>query len=254
MIFTTDSGCTFNCTEAQAQTLETLCEIIKGGIGTIHGYVSTSNRVTPEVSDIQFITAFSIKNLYKRKIAALEGLLYEDVAAAAEANDKVAALSESDRVALFEQRKQSEIDSMQKSLDGDRSDAHRQAHDRCYCNVGQGVKIHYITESESYIDDDGKTRKRKVPVLTNGLPTADSIMLSILELNRTIIQKGEYKKVNSGASVLMKNAMLKALNLRSIGIKTLSLKHDNFDRLVVSRHTLLAEDFSNIPDDILEAA
>lgn len=254
MIYNTDSGCTFNCTEAQADSLDKLCKIIKGGIGTVHGYVSTSNRVTPEVADIQFLTAFSVNQLYRRKIAALESLTFEDVDPYATVNEKVVALNRADRKALFEHRKDAEIASMQKTLDGVREDSHRQAHDRCYCYVGQGVKIHYVTESEKYTDEDGVKRTRKVPVLTNGLPTADSIMLTILELNRTVKQEGEYKKVNSGVSVLIKNAMMKALNLRSISIKTLSLKQDNFESLVVSRKKFLAEDFSNIPDDILEAA
>jgi len=253
MIYNTDSGCTFNCTEAQAATLDELCTIIKGGIGTVHGYTSTSNRVEPEVSDIQFLTAFSVTQLYKRKIAALESLEFSEVDKYAITEPKVAELSQDQREALFEQRKQSEIDSMQKTLDGNRSDAYREAHDRCYCYVGQGVKIHYVTESEKFVEG-GKTLTRKVPVLTDGLPTADSIMLSILELNRTVTKKGEYKKVNSGASVLIKNAMLRALNLKSISIKTLSLKQDNFESLVVSRKTFLAEEFSNIPDDILKVA
>ena len=253
--YTTSTGCLFNCTQEQADSLDKLSQIIKGGIGTVHDYVSTSNRETPEVSDIQFITAFSIENLYKRKIAALEGLAYADIEDSLSDNEKVQKLSEADRIALFEQRQESEIASMQKTLDGDRSDAHRQAHDRCYCYVGQGVKVHYVTEDEKYTADDGKTKTRKVPVLAeNGLPTANSIMLSILELSRTVKEKGEYKKVNSGASVLIKNAMVRALNLRSISMKTLSLKGDNFSKLVVSRKTMLAEEFSNIPSDILEAA
>jgi hypothetical protein len=254
MIYTTDSGCTFNATEAQAATLDKLTTVIKGGIATVHDYVATSGRVTPEVSDINFITAFSVENLYKRKLAALQSLSYNDVKDAAESNDKVKALSHTDRVSLFEGRKVQEIASLEKTLSGDRSDAHRQAHDRCYCYVGQGVKVHYVTESQKYTAEDGSTKTRKVPVLTNGIPTADSIMLTILELGRTVKQKGEYKVVNSGASVLIKNAMLRALNLRSIGLKTLSLKGDNFSSLSISRQTFLAEEFSNIPADILEAA
>lgn len=254
MLYITESGCEFNCTEAQAKTLDSLCDVIKGGIGTIHGYTATSGRTVPEVADLQFITAFSTENLYKRKAAALEGLNYSDIAEFAERSEKVSMLSQDEREQLFETRKAQELNSLQTTLSGDRSDAHRQGHDRCYCYVGKGVKVHYITEDEKYTAEDGKTKKRKVPVLTDGLPTVDSIMLTILELNRTVKQKGVYKPVNSGASVLVKNAMLKALNLRSIGLKTLSLKHDNFESLVVSRKTLLAEEFSNIPDDILEAA
>jgi len=249
-VFTTESGDKFRCTQTQADTLEKLKDVIHGGIGTVHGYTATSGRIVPETSDIQFITHFSVARLYERKAAALESLTYDDVAEFAERNEKVSALSHDERVELFEQRKEQELASIQKSLDGDRSDNYRQAHDRCYVRIGKGVKVHFRTYDEKYVDEDGKKRKRKMPELVGGLPVAESIMLDILELNRKVIQKGEYKPVNSGASVLIKNAMHKGLNSRSVGLKTLSLKEDNFDSLVVSRKTFLAEEFENIPDDL----
>lgn len=252
-VYTTDNGDKFRCTQEQADTLNKLKDIIAGGIGTVHGYVSTSDRTKPEKADIQFITHFSTERLYERKAAALRELSYDDIAEFAEKNPKVQALSSDERVALFETRREQELASIQKTLDGDRSDNYRQAHDRCYVHIAKGIKIHLRTFNEDYTDG-GVKKKRKAPELIAGLPVAESIMLSILELNRTVIEPGEYKIVNSGASVLIKNAMLRGLNSRSVGLKTLSLKADNFDSLVVSRKTFLAEEFSQIPADLFLSA
>lgn len=246
-IFTTEAGEKFRCTQAQADTLEKLKGIIAGGIGTVHGYVSTSGRVKPETADIQFITHFSVERLYERKAAALRELSYADIADIAERQPKIQVLSQDEREALFEERKAQELASLEKTLEGDRSDNHRQAHDRVYCHIAKGVKIHFRTSYD-------KALKKKMPELVAGLPVAESIMLTILELNRTVTEPGEYKVVNSGASVLIKNAMLSGLNSRSVGIKTLSLKEDNFDSLVVSRKTFLAEEFESIPADLFKTA
>ena len=80
---------------------------------------------------------------------------------------------------------------MNTTLSGDRSDSHRAGHDRCYAHVADGVKVNFVTEK----DKDGLMQ----PVLTDGLPTAASIMVSYLEINRTTRKEGEYKVVNSGA-------------------------------------------------------
>lgn len=242
VIFESDSGCRFRCTEAQRETLEKLQKIVRGGIGTVHGYVMTSGRTVPEKADIQFLTAFSTKRLYERKLAALESITFEEVAPNLTA-PKLAALTEAERRSTFDDRKQKEIDSLRKSIDGtDRSDAHRQAHDRCYCEIGPGVKVHYRTEK----DVDGI----KQPVLINDLPVVESIMLTIIEIKRSVIEPGEYKKVNSGAPVLTSNAIKRTMNLRSTNLKTLSLKEDNFDSLVVDHNTFLPEHVEGIPSDL----
>lgn len=243
VVFESESGCKFRCTEAQQETLRKLETIVKGGIGTVHGYVSKSGRVTPEKADIQFLTAFSTERLYERRIAALQGITYDAILDKLPLqNPKLATLTEAQRRDVFNTRRQTEIDNMQQSLDGDRSDARRQAHDRCYCNIGQGVKVHYRTEK----DDDGL----KQPVEINGLPVVESIMLTILEIKRKVVEPGEYKKVNSGAPVLISNAIKSAMNLRSVGIKTLSLKEDNFDRLVLDKTEFLPEQVEAIPADL----
>jgi hypothetical protein len=49
----------------------------------------------------------------------------------------------------------------------------------------------------------------------------------------------------------MSNAISKALNKRSVGLKFLSLKEGNFERLIVARKSYLPEDVAGIPADIL---
>lgn len=241
-IFEAPDGTKFRCTTVQAETLNALTDIVKGGIGTVHGYTMTSGRTKPEKADIQFITAFSVEKLYQRKLAALEGITFEDVREQASEQEKISMLTESEQVDIFNARREMEMASLRKSLSGDRSDARRQAHDRCYCHIGPGVKVHYRTTK----NEDGI----RVPEVIAGLPVAESIMLSILEINRKVIEPGEYKTVNSGAPVLMSNVIKKALNMRSLSMKTLSLKEDNFDSLVVSRKSFLPEDVKQIPADL----
>ena len=253
-IYTNEQGEKFRCTQAQADTIEKLKTIIAGGIGTVHGYMSTSERIVPEVSDMQFITNFSIQRLYERKIAALRELTFEDIKDFIPDVPKVQVLSEAERIDLFNDRREKEIASMEKTLDGDRSDNYRQAHDRVYCHVDKGLKVHFHTVKEDYIDAVGKKKKRSVPELIGGLPVAKSINLMVLVLNKTVIQKGEYVKRDSGAPVLIGNAIQRGLNSRSVSVKSLSLQEDNFSSLVVSRKTFLAEEFESIPADLFIAA
>jgi len=245
VIHETESGCRFRCTKAQSETIDRLETINKGGIGTVHGYTATSRRVTPETSDIQFLTAFSTERLYERKLKALDRITFDDVKDTLPMdNPKLSVLTEAKLRQTFDDRKAKEMESLQKTLDGDRSDAHRQGHDRCYCDVGQGIKVHYRTEKDS----DGLSQ----PVLVNGLPVVNSIMLKVLFIKKTVTVPGEYKTVNSGAPVLVSKAIEKTMNLRSVGIKTLALKEDNFDRLVVDRKEFLAEDVEGIPASLFE--
>lgn len=249
-VYTTDSGDKFRCTTEQAATLESLKGVVAGGIGTVHDYQSVSGRTVPEIATIQFITHFSTARLYERKIAALRELDYSDIAQFAEGNDKILALSESERVELFNTRRDAEIASMEKTLEGDRSDNRRQAHDRMFCDIAKGIKVHFHPVKEKYTDADGKKKTRTVPEIVAGLPVAKSINLSVLVLNKTVSQKGEYVVRDSGAPVLISNAIQRGLNSRSVGLKTLSLKEDNFSSLVVSRKTFLAEEFKQIPSDL----
>lgn len=242
-ILTDLNGQKFRATAEQAEALESLSVARQGGIATVYGYVATSGRVKPTVYDAQLITRFSVENLYKRKMAALSDLRFSDVKEFIDADPVLSKLSETELLTIFNTRKAKEVDSMNTTLSGDRSDAHRQGHDRCYARVTDGIKVHFVTEKV-----DGIMQ----PVLTDGLPTVASIMVACLELNRNVREPGEYKVVKSGAPVLMSNAIAKVLNSRSVGLKFLSLKEGNFERLIVARKSYLPEDVQRIPSDILK--
>lgn len=238
------NGRKFRCTEQQAKTLDELSNIQRGGIGTVHSYVSTSGRVEPETADIQFITAFSLERLYERKIAALQGLNVDEVidSDAVQNDPKLSVMSRDELAEIFVTRRDMEIASMQRTLDGERNDARRQAHDTFYVRVAPSIKVHLQT----FKNDQGETELE----LVGGLPVAKSIMVDFIEIKRNVVQEGEYKVVNSGAPVRMSKAIQKVLNTRSTKMKRLSLKEDNFDRLVVSRKEFLPEDVQGIPSEL----
>lgn len=243
LILTDLDGKQFRATQQQADALASLSVARAGGLATVYGYVATSGRVKPEIANLTILTRFSTTRLYERKAVALADITFSAVRDAIAKVPKLAALSEVKAIELFNSCKAKMTESMGKTLDGDRSDAHRQGHDRCYARVADGVKVHYDTVKDS----DGLMQ----PVLTDGLPTVKSIMVHYLQISKEVTEKGEYKVVNSGEKVLMDNIIEAQLNTRSVGLKTLSLKEDNFDRLVVARKTYLPEDVSSIPSDIL---
>ncbi len=242
VILTDLDGKQFRATPQQRDALETLTVARAGGLATVYGYVATSGRVKPETADLTILTRFSTGRLYERKSLALSDITFSQVRDAIAKVPKLAALKEQDAVKLFNDCKAKMVDSMSKTLDGDRSDAHRQGHDRCYARVADGIKVHYDT-----VKVDGIMQ----PVLTDGLPTVKSIMVHYLQISKTVREAGEYKVVNSGEKVLMDGVIESQLNAKSVSLKTLSLKEDNFDRLVVARKTYLPEDVSSIPADIL---
>lgn len=231
-------------TPAQVTALDSLSEMQGGGCAALHGYKPTTGYVDSPVLDIQMLTRFSYTKLIERKRTALEGIAFSDVQDAILRNPKLSALSVTKANEVFETRKQMELDSIERTLSGDRSDAHRQGHDRCYATFAGGIKGHLVTEK----DDDGLMQ----PVTLNGTPILKNIMVSYLELNRKVVTEGVRKTVNSGAAVLMGNAIKSLLNKRSVGYKTASLKDDNFDSLVMSKTEFLPEDVAPNVLDLLK--
>lgn len=225
-------------TAQQAETLEALVQTRKGGFARVYGYKPTSDWDTSPVQDIVAITRFSTEKLYERKIKAINALGFNDVKAAIAKTPKLAALSLAAQEALFNERKAMEVDSMATTLDGDRSDARRQGHDRCYLHLAEGVKVNYDT----FKDTAGLMQ----PVLTDGFPTVASIMLSYLENSKVTRVEGVRKVVNSGAPKLMSNAINGVLNKKSVAIKFMSLKEDNFERLVIDGEVVLCEDVAGL--------
>ena len=222
----------------QADTLEALTLTRKGGFARIYGYKPASNYEVSPVQDIVMVTRFSTEKLYERKRKALESITFADVLPAINKEPKLKALTLVELEALFNERLQGEIESLTKTLDGDRSDAHRQGHDRCYLHLAEGVKVNYVTEKGK----DGLMH----PVLTDGFPTVASIMLTYLENSKVTRVEGVKKVVNSKPPKLMSNAIESVLNKRSVGIKTASLKEDNFERLVIDNEVVLREDVAGL--------
>lgn len=231
----------FRCTVAQAEALDRLSALNKGGIGSVIGYKPTSNLAKGgrvPVHNLQIITRFDTAKLYDRKRKALEAITFADVAEDVAKAPKLKALSVEACLKQFNDSKAAAIESLTKTLDGDRSDAHRQGHDRCYIKVADGVKINLVTEKVDGLEQ---------PVLTEGLPTLAAILLPYIELKKTVVSEGDYHVANSGPKVLMDNVIKTKLNSRSVGYKTLSLKADNFTSLNVSKQTFT-------PTDLAESA
>lgn len=236
---TADDGRTVKMTAAQAQAVKTLNASRKGGCAAVTGYVPTTNWIVPPVQDIQLLTNFSTEKLYKRRMLALEGITFADIADKLAGDEKLRNKTLAECQTLFNTRKDKMIDTLQRTLDGDRSDAHRQAHDRCYVHIG-GVKLHLITEKvdglmEPVVDSDGAVQVKNV-------------MVKYLELNVKTRQKGQRKVVNSGEAVRMSNLIESCLNKRSVGFRTLSLKEDNFESFKIDGKLIEAD----VPVDFRE--
>lgn len=216
MLVTID-GRQVHITDAQNDALEIFAVMQNGGIGTAVEYKPTTGYVEVPTVNIQFISKFSVAKLYQRRLEALQSIAFCDVDCS---EAKLQALAANDRQALFAQCMASMVESMNKTLKGDRSDAHRQAHDLFYVTHSTGVKCHLLTQ-------DGANGRKELVLHDDGFPIVASIMLNIIEIGRKIIVPGKRKVVNSGPKVLMDHAIEKAWNKRSLHMQTLSLKADN---------------------------
>ena len=231
----------FLCTQAQADMLDRLAALNKGGIGSVKGYRPDGAKFVGGIApkwDLQIITRFDTSKLYARKIKALESITFAECATDIAKHDVLKNMSSGDCLALFNTRRDGAIASMQQTLEGDRSGAHREGHDRNYIHIAEGVKVNLVTEKNA----EGK----QIPVLTNGLPTLASILLPYLELKKTVVESAEYKTVKSGGPVLMTNIIESKMNSRSVGYKMLSLKPDNFDALNVGKQSIVADDLKTV--------
>lgn len=230
----THNGVTFIVSARQAAALDILMDTNAGGFSTVHGYVASS---TGEVSDITFISRYSMEKLYQRKKAYLEGVTCDDIMDAIRDNPKIQAMDTDSLYKAFSDRKAYLLESIQKTQDGDRSDAHRQAHDRNYHTLVPGVKVNFKTEKV-----DGK----QIPILdADGFPTVESIMLNIIQVSKNVKVHGEYKSVNSGVPVILSNAIESKMP-KSCKVKSLSLKENNFDKLSISGMELVPEMFKGV--------
>lgn len=245
VLYETENGDKFWCTLEQRNVLDILTELQHGGIATIHGYTPTTGWEIPPVNDVQVITKISIEALYKRKIAALDAVSFADIKPMLRNDPKLAALSESDARKIFNDRKQKLIDSMEKTLSGNREDIRRESHDINYITVTRGVKVNLKNE---------KINGLKTPIYDDGYAIAESILLNCIEISKKEIRPGIRKKVNSSVEVLIGNCIESCLNQRSVGLKTYSLDPSKFESIVISKKTILREDLVQLPchEDVVE--
>ena len=228
-------------TAEQAETIRTLMDTRKGGFARVYGYVATSKRTIPSVYDATVTTRFNYTKLIQRQKDAIQTVTVQDILDRAGNNPKLAKLSATELESILDARKAFEIASIDKTLEGDRDDAHRAAHDRCYLNLTDGVIVHYATEKR----DDGLMH----PILENGFPIVDSIMLNVLELSRNVREAGEYKPVNSGAPVIVSNIIKSILKERGVRkMSRISLKEGKFERLAIDGDVILPEDCISLID------
>jgi hypothetical protein len=215
-------------TEGQFDALEMLKLCANGGFATAVGYKPTSNWETVPTMDYQFVSKFSTRKLYQRRMDALTSIAFADLNLS---HPKLKALDKATLQIQFAECMKLMVESHKKTLDGDRSDAHRQAHDEFYAPVCQGVKVHLLTEKR-----DGKT------VLVTGAdinPVVDTIMLSGLVIGSKTRVEGKRKVVNSGPKVLMDNAIEAAWKGKhKLSMITLSLKADNHDHIRIGGEIL----------------
>lgn len=225
-------------TREQADTLAMLEQTRKGGFARIYGYKATTDRTVPTVYDATVTTRFSYAALVERKRAALEALTLDDVRPFL--RGKALACDAATLEAEWTARKATEIASFEATANGDRSDAHRQGHDRCYLNVAAGVVVHYVTEKV-----DGLMQ----PVLLDGFPMANSIMLNCLEVSRNVREAGEYKVVNSGVPVLISKAIKAAMKAKGVrSMNRVTLKEGNFERVAIDSNVVLPEDVVSLAE------
>lgn len=228
----------FWITAHQGEALQQLSDARLGGFGTIHGYRPLTGYVQPPKLDIQFVSRFSTERLYLRKVEALKSITFSDVQETIAQSAELDNMSANALKSLFHARKAALLASLATTLEGDRSDALRASHDRCYVHISKGIKVHLVTAPNP--DDEG----RKWPVLTKGYATCEAVHISILEINRHVVVPGVPKIVRHGAPVLMGKAIEALLNKRSTSIRSLSLRVGNFDKLVMSGKTLSPDNFS----------
>ena len=178
-----------NLTAKQMDTILTLTECIRGGFAHIKDYTPTSKKwiVRPTYS-LTFNSRFSYMNLKAKQLDEATKTAFSDLPEHLSGNEDT-----------FNKAKAEVIASCLKTLSGDRSDANRKGHDRCYVNVCEGVRIHLVTREGA----DGLM----VPVQDEaGRVTCESIKVAGLEVpnSRTYTVKGEFKATKSHLKTLIK--------------------------------------------------
>jgi hypothetical protein len=220
---TTIHNKTFWVDEALLKAIEVLDACPKGAFATIHDYEAKET-----VSNINFQSRFSYMNWLSKKREALEDLKFEDL----DIKDErlVKELNEDEQRLQFNECVEKMLGSINKTKSGERDDAHRQAADKFFIGICEGVKVKLKTI---------KVGDQVCLVKKDGYPVASHLQLAIVERSRTYTAIGDFKVVNSGHKVRMDKEINKALKkVKGVGIyKTISLK-DNFSSLKIGGQVL----------------
>lgn len=218
-----------------AKVIDAVNETGRGQFGFIKNHVSgevgKDKCIRPKVSDMWFLTNPRYDRYLARKREAITGLDVSKVSEkAGKLWDKVRekAGKDADITALFEKAKKDILDSAAKTEAGDRSDGHREGHDRCYVRLGN-VTIHLATATD--------TNGLMTPVRDErGRMVAEGCMLPFYAIKRVYSDEGEYGKVDSRALTLMKKAIEKATGLHDF--KTFNLSKANFTTITFNSRTI----------------
>lgn len=222
-------------TDSIAKVIDAINETGRGQFGFIKNHVSgevgKDKCIRPKVSDMWFLTNPRYDRWLARKREAVTALDVETVAArSSKLWDKMRekAGKNADITALFEKAKKEILDSVAKTEAGDRSDGHREGHDRCYVRLGN-VTIHLATAPDS--------NGLMAPVRDErGRMIAEGCMLPFYAIKRVYSDEGEYGKVDSRALTLMKKAIEKATCLHDF--KTFNLAKANFTTITFNSKTV----------------
>lgn len=185
---------------AEQVAILAILEKANAGFVTLHGYTSTTGYVPgkPKVSNVTINGKVSASKVYANRLEALQAITLDDLdlenwvpnkgknsfaTAAEQFNFCKAALIESSK--------------------GNGSASHKQAHEDHSLSPAKGVKV--------WLNDDADA---------DGVRSIKSVLINALPVSETVIDKGEWKPVNSGSKVLMDNAIKAAWNKRCCNIKT----------------------------------
>ena len=211
----------------------------RGSFAFIRGHVSESKRTTPEISDKWFLSAPRYDLFLARKLAGLEKVTLEDVIPLlprSKTNPKQDFFTkmgeETDIGEMFAECKNTLH--ARYSKDDSRTAGNVLGQVATNCHI-EGIKCHLLTAK---VPDSGLKR----PVLAeNGLMTVDSIKVAFYCIRKRVYQKGVYKEVNSGAPVMMRNAIEAAM--AKAGVRThwteFSLQKRNYTALSMNSAVIL---------------
>lgn len=129
---------------------------------------------------------------------------------------------------LFDACKAAKLADYAAKLAGTFTSAAAEAHNTCYATVN-GWKCHLVTATNP---ETG----RKEPVLTNGLPTVRSVMLSFFQVRRWTVTEGEWRTVNSASKTLVNDAIERMTRIPTW--KTFSLQKGNFAKVTLEGETI----------------